>query len=200
MSARGSRRDNTDRSLARSASSKELSRKYGMIGRSYPRGISRRLCALFLKANRCAHLRESHRTIRERLFWGGAVPRTSCQATIAPSIRDISQQALARDGLRGWNRVEWRRQSVRGSLVPATRETADDENEGDSRRLGCDRVGSSVQRVMGAWPRLTPISARIMRGAYRANPKGAKRLDLRPRRFSPTQAMTDSEESVRSER
>ena len=31
-----------------------------------------------------------------RLFWGGAVPGTSCQATIAPSLRDISQQALAR--------------------------------------------------------------------------------------------------------
>jgi len=31
-----------------------------------------------------------------RLFWGGTVPGTSCQATIAPSLRDISQQALAR--------------------------------------------------------------------------------------------------------
>src|ERR1700720_4817195 len=31
-----------------------------------------------------------------RLFWGGAVPGTSCQATIAPSLRDISQQALTR--------------------------------------------------------------------------------------------------------
>src|SRR5580704_12486937 len=31
-----------------------------------------------------------------RLFWGGAVPGTSCQATIAPSLRDISQQHLAR--------------------------------------------------------------------------------------------------------
>jgi hypothetical protein len=29
-----------------------------------------------------------------RLFWGGDVPGTSCQATIAPSLRDISQQAL----------------------------------------------------------------------------------------------------------
>src|SRR5271165_2237404 len=29
-------------------------------------------------------------------LWGGAVPGTSCQATIAPSLRDISQQALAR--------------------------------------------------------------------------------------------------------
>ena len=30
-----------------------------------------------------------------RLFWGGAVPSTSCQATIAPSLRDISQNSLA---------------------------------------------------------------------------------------------------------
>src|SRR6202171_5720279 len=30
----------------------------------------------------------------ERLFWGGAIPGTSCQATIASSLRDISQQAL----------------------------------------------------------------------------------------------------------
>ena len=30
-----------------------------------------------------------------RFFWGGAVPGTSCQATIARSLRDVSQQALA---------------------------------------------------------------------------------------------------------
>ena len=29
-------------------------------------------------------------------LWGGSVPGTSCQATIAVSLRDISQQALAR--------------------------------------------------------------------------------------------------------
>jgi hypothetical protein len=29
-----------------------------------------------------------------RLFGGGAVPGTSCQATVVPSLRDISQQAL----------------------------------------------------------------------------------------------------------
>src|SRR5580704_928946 len=29
-----------------------------------------------------------------RFFWGGAVPGTSCQATIARSLRDVSQQAL----------------------------------------------------------------------------------------------------------
>src|ERR1700692_2110356 len=47
-------------------------------------------------SNRCAHLHESDRNPTGRLFWGGAVPGTSCQATIAPSLRDISQQALAR--------------------------------------------------------------------------------------------------------
>ena len=31
-----------------------------------------------------------------RLFWGGPVPGTSCQATIAPSLRDISQQPPVR--------------------------------------------------------------------------------------------------------
>src|SRR3984957_5701629 len=31
-----------------------------------------------------------------RLFWVAPVPGTSCQATIVPSLRDISQQALAR--------------------------------------------------------------------------------------------------------
>jgi hypothetical protein len=31
-----------------------------------------------------------------RLFWGGAVPGTSCQATIAPSLREVLQQALAK--------------------------------------------------------------------------------------------------------
>src|SRR3984893_5219993 len=30
-----------------------------------------------------------------RFFWGGAVPGTSCQATIARSLRDVSQQARA---------------------------------------------------------------------------------------------------------
>jgi hypothetical protein len=41
-----------------------------------------------------AHLHESHRTLRERLFWGGVVPGTSCQATITSSLRDISQWPL----------------------------------------------------------------------------------------------------------
>src|SRR5271166_6645212 len=49
-------------------------------------------------SNRCAHLHESHRTLRDgSALWGGAVPGTSCQATIAPSLRDISQQALSRN-------------------------------------------------------------------------------------------------------
>jgi len=36
---------------------------------------------------------------------GGAFPGTSCQATIAPSLRDTSQQALARYAKRGGNFV-----------------------------------------------------------------------------------------------
>jgi hypothetical protein len=36
-----------------------------------------------------SHLRESHRTLRDGSL-SGAVPGTSCQATIAPSLRDIS--------------------------------------------------------------------------------------------------------------
>jgi hypothetical protein len=36
-----------------------------------------------------------------RLFWGDLFPGTSCQATIAPSLRDISQQALTKACLEG---------------------------------------------------------------------------------------------------
>ena len=39
-----------------------------------------------------AHLHESYRTLRDGCL-DGAVPGTSCQATIAPSLRDISQWA-----------------------------------------------------------------------------------------------------------
>jgi hypothetical protein len=42
------------------------------------------------------HLHESHRTLRDALFCGVSVPGTSCLATIASSLRDISQQALAK--------------------------------------------------------------------------------------------------------
>jgi hypothetical protein len=45
-------------------------------------------------SNRCAHLCESHRNLRDGSFGVGAVPGTSCQAAIAPFFRDISQQAL----------------------------------------------------------------------------------------------------------
>src|ERR1700722_1711065 len=45
---------------------------------------------------RRAHLRESNRTLRDGSFLGGgAIPGTSYQATIASSLRDISQQDLA---------------------------------------------------------------------------------------------------------
>ena len=42
-----------------------------------------------------------------RLFWGGAVPGTSCQATIAPSLRDKSVRSPA--GIRPYptGRLSW---------------------------------------------------------------------------------------------
>src|SRR5208283_4950465 len=42
-----------------------------------------------------AHTCTNHTVPYGTALWGGAVPGTSCQATIAPSLRDISQQALA---------------------------------------------------------------------------------------------------------
>src|SRR5271166_3031540 len=42
-----------------------------------------------------AHTCTNHTVHYGTVLWGGAVPGTSCQATIAPSLRDISQQALA---------------------------------------------------------------------------------------------------------
>jgi hypothetical protein len=42
--------------------------------------------------NRWPHLHEPYHALR--FFWDGALPGTSCQATIASSLRDISQQAL----------------------------------------------------------------------------------------------------------
>src|SRR5208337_2671108 len=40
-----------------------------------------------------AHTCTNHTVPYGTALWGGAVPGTSCQATIAPSLRDISQQA-----------------------------------------------------------------------------------------------------------
>src|SRR5580704_16924352 len=34
-----------------------------------------------------------------RLFWGGVVPGTSCQATITSSLRDISQPPLSQEAI-----------------------------------------------------------------------------------------------------
>src|SRR5271165_6912505 len=47
-----------------------------------------------------AHTCTNHTVPCGMALWGGAVPGTSCQATIAPSLRDTSQQALASQGLR----------------------------------------------------------------------------------------------------
>jgi hypothetical protein len=45
-----------------------------------------------------AYICQNHTgTLREALFLGGALPGTPCQATIASSLRDISQQTLARE-------------------------------------------------------------------------------------------------------
>jgi hypothetical protein len=44
-----------------------------------------------------AYICNNHTVPYGRFFWGGALPGTSCQATIASSLRDISQQALARE-------------------------------------------------------------------------------------------------------
>ncbi|HKM58454.1 MAG TPA: hypothetical protein VJX28_06885, partial [Chthoniobacterales bacterium] len=44
-----------------------------------------------------AHTCTNHTVPYGTALWGGAVPGTSCQATIAPSLRDISQQALSRN-------------------------------------------------------------------------------------------------------
>ena len=46
-------------------------------------------------SNRCARLQESHRTLRDGPLLGG-VPGTSCQATIAPSLRDKSHSPSER--------------------------------------------------------------------------------------------------------
>jgi hypothetical protein len=62
----------------------------------------------FQSCNRRAHVHESDRALQDGYFLGGAVPGTSCQArheqaiarrmaTIAESLRDVSEQALVRD-------------------------------------------------------------------------------------------------------
>src|ERR1700738_4060726 len=43
-----------------------------------------------------AHTCTNHTVPYGTALWGGAIPGTSCQATIAPSLRDISQRALTR--------------------------------------------------------------------------------------------------------
>jgi hypothetical protein len=51
---------------------------------------------MLFELNRDTHLHESHRTLRDGSFGVATFPGTSCQTTIVPSLRDISQQALAR--------------------------------------------------------------------------------------------------------
>src|SRR6185312_15530326 len=126
MSASVSRRDNTDRSQARSAweSVPRKSRPvgYGLIVRSYSqRYFSSKWAPCFLRLNTLLETFVSddvrardfvtpirigaHTCANQTVPYGTAllgwrVPGTSCQATIAPSLRDIWQQALARCCLR----------------------------------------------------------------------------------------------------
>src|SRR6202035_4586703 len=114
MSASVSRRDNTDRSLARSAW-ESVPRKnrpvgYGMIGAQLiPELFLVHMCAVFqfsyskfrhsnhrIGAQTCTNHTVPYGTVLSR----DAVPGTSCQATIAPSLRDIWQQALTKMLLR----------------------------------------------------------------------------------------------------
>jgi hypothetical protein len=96
---------------------------YGMIGRSYPRGVSRRGCApcslrraiyfaaeisslqIEIGAHACANQTVPYGTA----LLGGAIPGTSCQATIASSLRDKSRSPIegpptksALIGLKSW--------------------------------------------------------------------------------------------------
>jgi hypothetical protein len=110
MSASASRRDDSDRKpgtkcLAKRPS-KEPSRRvrYDRAQRN-PEVFLVDLCArvsvsVFLfetsslqSSNRCAYLHESDRTLRDGSFGWRAVPGTSCQATIAPSLRDAFSPA-----------------------------------------------------------------------------------------------------------
>jgi hypothetical protein len=67
-------------------------------------------CAIALLPSTCAN----HTVPYGTALWGGAVPGTSCQATIAPSLRDISQPALVRQT------------ETRGLLDSAHRQAADE--------------------------------------------------------------------------
>ena len=66
-----------------------------------------------------------------RPFWAGAVPGTSCQATIAPSLRDISQQALASPRSSSFSFFERRLQSAFPPFIEVENED-DDEDEHDA--------------------------------------------------------------------
>src|ERR1700685_4436724 len=107
MSASASRRDNTDRSLARSAwesvPSKEPSRRvrYDRTQR-IPEVLLVDLCAVFQfwyskfrHSNHPigAHTCTNHTVPYGTALLGGAVPGTSCQATIAPSLQDAFSPA-----------------------------------------------------------------------------------------------------------
>src|ERR1700719_1565183 len=102
MSASASRRDNTDRSLARSAW-ESVPRKNRPVGVRYDRAqlipevFLVHMCAVFQFQFSYSKFRHSNHRIGAQTctnhtvpygtaLLGGAVPGTSCQATIAPSL------------------------------------------------------------------------------------------------------------------
>jgi hypothetical protein len=72
-----------------------------------------------------AHTDTDHTVPYGTALWGGAVPGTSCQATIVLSLRDISQQALASSSGKEANFIPsmCHRRSSRAQLVEPTRGT-----------------------------------------------------------------------------
>jgi hypothetical protein len=60
---------------------------------------------------------ESDRTLRNGSFGVAPVPGTSCQATIAPSLRDISQPKVQ---LQLASRMEWAKKTFGGEVKQAS--------------------------------------------------------------------------------
>jgi hypothetical protein len=84
-----------------------------------------------------AHTCTNHPVPYGTALWGGAVPGTSCQATIAPSLRDISQQALVRlSEARHWGTIPKRCSAESGS----------------EPNNGCHLELETVNRELGASP------------------------------------------------
>ena len=85
----------------------------------------------------------SHRTLRDGSL-GGVFPGTSCQATIAPSLRDNSQQALARCCCE-MSAIASRRDDTDRSLARSAWETVPRKN----RPVGYGMIGYEGQQREG---------------------------------------------------